>query len=120
MNIKKVSDKTGFTSHTLRYYEKEGVLQEVTRNTSGHRSFSKKDIDILNFIKCLKLTDMPIKELKEITKLWYEGKDNIPQRIEILKSHRDATLEKVDALNKTLNHIEEKILYYQTYLKNNS
>ena len=60
--IKQVSEKTGLTIPTIRYYESEGILPPVERDGSGSRLFGEDDIEWLNLICCLRGTGMPIKQ----------------------------------------------------------
>ena len=65
--IKEAAVKMNLPASTIRYYDKQGLLPFVQRSESGYRMFSEKDIDLLNMIECLKLTGMPIKEIKQFT-----------------------------------------------------
>lgn len=117
MTIKEVSAATGFSDHTLRYYEKEGILQGVKRGKSGHRDFSDDDVNVLNFLSCLKMADMSVKHLKEFTELLYQGDDTIPQRLELLKKQEGIVLERLEKTRAALEHIQWKIGYYCGVLK---
>lgn len=116
MNIKDVSKHTGFSTHTLRYYEKEGVIRDVKRNDSGHRSYAQSDVDVLKFLSCLKLADMKIKDIKEFTKLLYEGDSTIPARLDLLKKQKNTVQEKLKETKEALAHLEWKINYYEKEL----
>ena len=72
-SIKQVSEKKNIASHTLRYYDKEGLLPFVERSKSGIRKFSDSDLEWLDLICCLKSTGMTIKQIKEFVKLNYTG-----------------------------------------------
>ena len=54
--IHEVCEKTGLTAHTLRYYEKEKLLPDVSRSAGGFRQYSDEDIEMLGMICCLKNT----------------------------------------------------------------
>ncbi len=116
MNIKDVSENTGFSAHTLRYYEKEGVIQDVKRNESGHRTYAQSDVDVLKFLSCLKLADMKIKDIKEFTKLLYEGDSTIPIRLDLLKKQKVTVQNKLKETKEALDHLEWKINYYENEL----
>ena len=60
MNMSEFSGVVGLSSYTLRYYEKIGLLRHVKRSRSGHRVYSDRDVDWVNFIKRLKDTGMPL------------------------------------------------------------
>ncbi|MCG6277886.1 MerR family transcriptional regulator [Vibrio vulnificus] len=66
MKISEVSDKTNISIHTLRYYEKEGLLLNIQRDSSGQRTFDHADLEWLTWIKRLKSTGMPLAEIKNL------------------------------------------------------
>src|SRR4051794_15523814 len=55
-----VSDKTGFSLDTLRYYERIGLLDGIARTPGGRRTFTDEDLDWLDVLRCLRETGMPI------------------------------------------------------------
>lgn len=110
--IKEVSEKTGLSSHTLRYYEKEGILPPIDRDASGNRMYSQENITWLEIVKCLKQTNMPVADIKEIVHLSIVGDETIEERKEILLSHRKTIEEQMKALKKSLKKIDSKIAYY--------
>lgn len=85
--IRQVSEKTHPASHTLRYYEKEGLLPFVKRSKGGICRFSEDDFEWLGLICCLKNTGMPIKQIKEFIDLSMQGGETLKQRCEVLIDH---------------------------------
>ena len=77
MNIKEFSSLVGLSAHTLRYYEKIGLLKHVHRNASGHRVYSAKDLSWISFVKRLKETAMPLEEILEYAKLREVGSESV-------------------------------------------
>ena len=111
-SISEVAEKTNLTAHTLRYYEKEGLLPFVDRSDSGNRDFKTKDLEWLELICCLKNTGMPIKKIKEYIELCLKGDDTIDVRRQIFINHREEVIEQIEELNKNLDKINGKINYY--------
>ena len=111
-SIAEVAEKTNLTAHTLRYYEKEGLLPFVDRSDSGNRDFKTKDLEWLELICCLKNTGMPIKKIKEYIGLCLKGDDTIDVRRQIFIKHREDVIEQIAELNKNLDKINGKINYY--------
>jgi len=111
-SIAEVAEKTNLTAHTLRYYEKEGLLPFVDRSDSGNRDFKTKDLEWLELICCLKNTGMPIKKIKEYIELCLKGDDTIDVRRQIFINHREEVIEQIEELNKNLDKINGKINYY--------
>ena len=68
-SIQDVSKKTGLSAHTLRYYEKEGLISGVDRSPGGFRQYSDEDIEVLGLIRCLKNTGISIQEIARFTQL---------------------------------------------------
>lgn len=110
--IKEASEKVGMSSHTIRFYEKQGLLPLLKRDETGYRSFSDHDIEWLDFISCLRKTDIPITELKKIMDLTLEGNHTIQERKVILLAHREAMLEKQRELDLAFKKIEKKLRYF--------
>jgi len=111
-SIAEVAEKTNLTAHTLRYYEKEGLLPFVDRSNPGNRDFKTKDLEWLELICCLKNTGMPIKKIKEYIELCLKGDNTIDVRRQIFIKHREDVIEQIAELNKNLDKINGKINYY--------
>lgn len=69
MNISEFSKLKSLTPHTLRYYEKLGLICDVSRTISGHRSYSQADVEWVIFINRLKETGMPLEQILEYAQL---------------------------------------------------
>ncbi|MBR2299953.1 MAG: MerR family transcriptional regulator [Alphaproteobacteria bacterium] len=98
-----VAKKTGLTTHTLRYYEKEGLLPYVKKNSAGQRAFSDTDLGWLSMIECLKETGMPLKGIKQYIDWDKEGNKTLNERLQMFQNHK--------------KHIEDQIKKYQTYMQ---
>ena len=88
MNIKKVSEQTGVSADTIRYYERIGLLPRVCRNKSGVRDFSEQDIAALEFIRCFRSAGMSVESLIEYMSLVEEGEGTEKARMKILEKER--------------------------------
>lgn len=69
MNISTFAERTGLTPHTLRYYEKLGLLSGISRDASGHRAYRSADIEWVKFICRLKATGMPLEQISQYAHL---------------------------------------------------
>ncbi|KRN99724.1 MerR family transcriptional regulator [Companilactobacillus kimchiensis] len=67
-SIGQVAEKTGLSSYTLRYYDKEGLMPFVHRGNGGRREFTENDMDFVDLISCLKETGMSLKEIRDFVK----------------------------------------------------
>ena len=88
MNIQNVSRITGLSTHTLRYYEKIGLLLNIKRDSKGYRDFFERDLVWIELIKRLKATNMPHNEIKKFARLRSRGDSTINKRLEILQNHQ--------------------------------
>lgn len=108
-----VADMTGLSIHTLRYYEKIGLLDEVARNASGHRRYSPLDVRRLEFIKRMRATDMPIEEIKRYIELYQSPDNTLEERSQMLEEQRDRLQQQLAELRETLAFLEYKIDLYR-------
>lgn len=115
--IKEVAEKMNLPASTIRYYDKQGLLPFVQRSESGYRIFSENDIGLLNIIECLKLTGMPIKEIKQFTLWLQQGDISLPERYQMFLDRRKAVENQIAQLQKTLNIIDYKCWYYETAIQ---
>ena len=119
-SIGQAAKMTGLTAHTLRYYEKEGLLPFLKKNSSGLRVFSDNDLGWLAMIECLKDTGMPLKGIKQYIDWFIEGNSTLPQRLEMFKNQKIKIEEQIALFNKHLQKIDYKIKLYEDAVKKGS
>lgn len=112
--IGEVAERMHVTAHTLRYYDKEGLMPFVKRSDSGIRQFTEADFDWLHIIECLKATGMPIKDIKTFIDWCMEGDSTLAKRYEMFLERRRIVLEQMQELQRTLDTIDYKCWYYKT------
>lgn len=115
--INEVAEKCDLSVHTIRYYDKEGLLPFITRDKSGNREFSEQSLELIRLICCLKNTGMPIKEIKQYIDLLMEGDPTSEMRRRMLADHRKEVVRQINDLKKNLNLIDLKISRYDSKLK---
>ena len=115
--IQEVSKKTGLTAHTLRYYEKEGLLSGVERTQGGFRQYTDEDLERLGLICCLKNTGMSIQEIARFVKLTHEGDHTLEERVELLREHRERVLERMAEMQEHLDKVTWKLNFFTEKLK---
>lgn len=113
MNIKHFSKVTNLSAHTIRYYEKIGLIKNVERTVSGHRFFTQKDIDWIAFIKRLKDTGMPLKQILIYAQLRDIGVSTADQRMNILQDHAQILETNIEEQQLNLKMLKAKIQYYR-------
>lgn len=116
MNIQKFSKLACVSTHTIRYYEKIGLLKQITRNSSGHRFFTEKDLAWVEFIKRLKDTGMSLKNIYRYSQLRDKGASTSQLRMDILYEHVATLEEKIADEQFHLQMLKQKIEYYKKNL----
>jgi DNA-binding transcriptional MerR regulator len=111
-SMKYVVEHLNVTGNTLRYYEKEGLLKNISRDSSGRRVYNDENIEILDFIRALRLTGMPISEIKKYLELNELGDDTISQRKEMILQHKTKVQNKINEDLKYLEVISYKAAMY--------
>ena len=112
--ISEVAEATGLSTHTLRYYERAGLmLTPVDRASSTHRRYSDADVSWVAFLTKLRSTGMPIAVVAEYAELVRKGDDTTADRLELLQRHRIAVLAQLDEVTRSLEAIDFKIGLYK-------
>ena len=115
--IQEVCKKTGLTAHTLRYYEKEKLLPNVSRSAGGFRQYSEEDVESLGMICCLKNTGMSLQEIARFMELSREGDQTLRERCELLKKHRENVLARMEEMERYLEKVTCKVNYFSQKLR---
>ena len=114
ISISEAAERTGLSTHTLRYYEREGLmLGGVGRASSRHRRYSDADITWVEFLTKLRSTAMPIAKVREYVDLVRQGDDSTPARLELLLKHRESVIAQLDEMTRSLAAIDYKIATYR-------
>lgn len=112
-SIGQVAKKMGLTAHTLRFYEKEGLLPFVRKTSSGLRVFMESDLEWLVIIECLKGCGLQLKDIKQYIDWCQDGDATINQRLELLKQQKQRLTEQMAQINRHMEKIDFKIAYYE-------
>lgn len=110
--ISEFAKKIGISEHTLRYYEKEGLI-EPFRDEHNYRLYGKEDIEWATFIIKLKNTGISLKEIKTYTQLRKIGDATITARKELLLKHRSKILAEYEKVQNHLYLLDDKISLYE-------
>ncbi|RNL78588.1 MerR family transcriptional regulator [Nocardioides marmorisolisilvae] len=119
LSIAEAAEHTGLTAHTLRYYERDGLLLEsVERSTSGHRRYTERDLTWIQLITRLRSTGMPIRDVRRYAALVRAGDGNEAERLALLKAHRERVEVQLAEVTGHLRAIDVKIGIYEGKLEN--
>jgi DNA-binding transcriptional MerR regulator len=116
MKISRVSEQSGISPDTLRYYERIGLLPTVNRNESGIRDYSELDLRRVESVKCMRRAGLPIDVLIEYYGLVQQGDETIEARKEILMEQRAQLAAKMAEIQETLDLLDYKIRVYENML----
>lgn len=110
--ISEVVAITGLTAHTLRWYERIGLMPHIDRSHTGQRRYSNRDLDWLDLVGKLRLTGMPVADMVRYAELVREGDHTYGDRFELLKATREDVLARIAELQDTLAVLDRKIGFY--------
>ncbi|NMM61747.1 MerR family transcriptional regulator [Clostridium sp. P21] len=116
-NIKEVSKLTGLSEHTLRFYEKQLLIKNISRDKNGYRIYSDFNIEWINFLIKVKNTGMPLKDLQCYAELMSPGNSTIFEREKMLIEHRKRVEIQIEDLKTILNRIDEKLDRYHLLMQ---
>ena len=113
LTIQEVTEATGLSAHTLRYYERIGLIHPIGREQNTRRCYTADDVGWIDFLLKLRATGMSIKDMQRYAELQRRGDETLPERVEMLKSLRDTVEAHIDDLNEHLKLIYYKIDIYE-------
>ncbi|MFD5395124.1 MerR family transcriptional regulator [Streptomyces sp. NPDC127097] len=110
--ISEVAEHTGLTAHTLRWYERIGLMPHVDRTHTGQRRFTNRDLDWLSLVAKLRLTGMPVADMVRYAELVRAGACTFAERQQLLTAHREDVRQRIAELQSTLDVLDYKIDIY--------
>jgi DNA-binding transcriptional MerR regulator len=117
MTIADAAAEAGVSVHTLRYYERAGLLTPIERNGSGHRRFTAEDVEWVVVCTKLRATGMPIRRIRAYADLVRAGEGNEQERLALLEAHREDVRKRLREVRKNLELIDYKIGLYRERLE---
>ncbi|SDD08996.1 MerR family transcriptional regulator [Auraticoccus monumenti] len=115
-SIGEVSELTGLSTHTLRFYEKEELLPPVRRDGAGRRVFTEEEVAWLRVCTKLRSSGMPLPEIRRYAALALQGPGTEADRFEILRTHEARVQQQVADLQEALDVIHAKVEVYARHL----
>ncbi len=112
MNIREVSERTGLSPDTLRWYEKAGLLAPV-RKKGGKRDYSEREVRWIGYVKCMRKADLPVEAIAEYIRLYREGSDATrDRRRAILADHYERLRRDLEERRQALEYLRLKIDWF--------
>ena len=113
LTIQEVSEATGLSAHTLRYYERIGLIHPIEREENTRRLYTEEDLGWIDFLLKLRATGMSIKDMQKYAELQRQGDVTLPDRVQMLKSLQSKVEARMNELKEHLKLICYKIEIYQ-------
>lgn len=117
LTIEEAAERTGVSAHTLRYYERIGLLAPVPRGSGGHRRYTDADLGSVVFLTLLRQTGMPIRDMQRFVELTRAGDHTIFDRVAVLTDHRTDLVAHIALLRRHLAALDHKIGIYTDMLR---
>jgi DNA-binding transcriptional MerR regulator len=121
LGIAEAAAASGLTAHTLRYYERDGLLLgEIDRDLAGRRVYRPGDLSWIATVTRLRATGMAIRQIREYARLCRAGDGNEAERLALLLEHREQVLARLAEINVHLRAIDGKIAIYDAKVSQGS
>jgi DNA-binding transcriptional MerR regulator len=112
ISVAQAAEAVGLSTHTLRWYEQEGIISPVERDAAGRRRYSPKDVKALTLVSKLRDTGMSVADMRRYAELVRLGPHTRRERRELLEAHRARVLDRIAALQRDLMTVNHKIDMY--------
>lgn len=113
LSIGELARQCALSTHTLRYYESEGVLRPALRASNGHRRYREDDVQWLAFVLRLKQTGMSLQNIRHYASLRAQGDSTLGDRLAMLTQHRERLARQLSALSTSANVLDAKMDLYR-------
>lgn len=114
LSIDEVVRRTGLSAHTLRYYERIGLIAPIRRAPGGQRRYAASDMAWIEFLLRLRATHMPIGKMQTFAKLRAAGDSTVPERRQMLQAHLADVLAQIEAMRQSAAALQAKIAHYRS------
>jgi DNA-binding transcriptional MerR regulator len=112
---RETADKCGLSQHTLRWYERIGLLNRVARTADGRRRYSDADLDWILLLSRLRATGMPVRDMLRYAELVRSGAGE-QERLSLLEGHREHVRQALRQQRECLELLDHKISTYERRL----
>lgn len=118
MHIKEVTEQTGLSIDTIRYYERIGIIMPIDRESNGIRNFKERNVSQLQFAKRMRSAGLSIESLKDYIDLLMQNNDRtLPARKKLLQNEADKLAQKIADMQDTLQYLQHKIDTYDSHMR---
>ena len=112
--LQEVVQRSGLSEHTLRYYERIGLLDRVKRDSSsGHRRYTAEDVQNIETLACLRTTGMSIEDMRTYFALLKDGKAAAEQQLALFEGQKKALEQELAQKHEHLRYLEQKVAFWK-------
>lgn len=115
--VKQVSEITGISAHTIRFYDNEGLFPFVSRDKNNIRLFSEDNLDWINLVHCLRDTGMPLADIKQYIELSNQGNSTAEERYHIILKQKEKAEQEIIKMQERVALLKKKTDYYKELLE---
>ncbi|MCF8569010.1 MerR family transcriptional regulator [Gordonia sp. HY002] len=113
LSIADVSARTGLSRDTLRWYESEGLIPAVPRNSAGVRRYDDPTVRMIDLLVRLRRTGMPVAAMRDFVTMVGQGARTHGRRMRLLQDHREEIESRIRELADDLDAVDVKIRHYR-------
>lgn len=113
LGIADLAARTGLSAHTLRYYERAGLISAPPRGQDGRRRYAPEVEEWVRFLTYLRATGMPIRSLRRYAELVHAGPETVPDRLQVLEEHQARVRSDLLGAERARDAIERKVAFYR-------
>lgn len=117
LSVGEAAARVGLTTHTLRWYEQEGLVAPVGRDSVGRRRYTDADVGWLDLLTKLRRTGMPVRDMRRYADLARQGDHTLAERVRLFKEHRERVLARIAELQQDVEVLDFKIDVYGKMLE---
>lgn len=118
--VKQISDRFHISTHTIRFYDDQGLFPDVTRDIHGTRLFSEENLDWIPLVLCLRNTGMSINDIKHYVDLCMQGEGTVLERYEIIMNQKSKAEADLKEMQHRLEILQMKENCYEQILRQKS
>ena len=115
--VKEVSELTGLSAYTIRYYENSRLIPSVDRTDGNIRMFSEYALSWLRLVHCLRATGLPIDQVRHYIRMCEQGDSTIPERAEMIFRQEESLRRQLESLQQQFEVLKYKKEYYKRLLE---
>ena len=116
-SAKEAAEITGLSTATLRYYEREKLIPQITRTDQKYRQYTDTDIEWIKMIQCMRMANIPIRSIKQYVELLIQGGKTLKQRYDMVQGHIKDIENQMTNLQNALILTQKKLIFYGELLQ---